>query len=263
MAAQGIWSGTISFSLVAIPVRLITAVQSSRVSFRQLHDKDYSPLHRRMYCPRHEKIVEADEVARGFEIAPDKYVLVTDAELESVAPERSRSIDIEEFVDLKDVDALYYDKPYYLVPNKGGEKAYRLLVEVLAKSNKAGLAKFVLREREYPVAVKSTEGALTMVTLHYRDEIVDDEGIVPEAGEFKADEQNRMKKIIEGMAGDFNPNKFADERKKKILALIKKKTKSQKPVEPPEVEEEAEGEGPVDLVSVLEESMRRVKENRA
>jgi DNA end-binding protein Ku len=176
---QGIWSGTISFSLVAIPVQLVKAVEPDRVSFRMLHSKDYSPLMRRMVCPKEGKIVSPDEIIRGYEIGPDKYILITDEELESVSPERSRTIEIVEFIDMDDVDPIYYNHPYYLVPAKGGEKAYRLLVEVMRRTNKAGLAKFVLGEREYLVALKSTKGALSLITLHYSEEILSDEEIMP------------------------------------------------------------------------------------
>ena len=166
-ALQGIWSGTISFSLVAIPVRLVKAVEPGRVSFRMLHSRDYSPLVRRMVCPEEEKLVPPDEIIRGYELGAGKYILITDEELESVSPERSRTIEIIEFIDMKEVDPIYYDHPYYLVPLKGGEKSYRLLVEVMNRTNKAGLAKFVLGEREYLVAVKSTGRALSLITLHY------------------------------------------------------------------------------------------------
>ncbi len=261
MAVQGIWSGTISFSLVAIPVRLVKAVEPGRVSFRMLHSKDYSPLSRRMFCPEEGKIVPPDEIVRGYEIGPDKYILITDEELESVSPERSRTIEIVEFIDMKDVDSIYYDHPYYLVPSKGGEKSYQLLVEVMRRTNKAGLAKFVLGEREYLVAVKSTEGALSVITLHYSEEILSDEDIVAERKEIESEEKSHMKKIIKEMTSDFNPDKYADKRRKKILELLKKKMKEKALVEAPEVEEEA-GEGPVDLIAVLEESMRKVKENQ-
>jgi DNA end-binding protein Ku len=146
---QGIWSGTISFSLVAIPVQLVKAIEPGRISFRTLHSKDYSPLARRMFCPEEGVLVPPDEIIRGYEIGPDRYILVTDEELESLSPERSRTIEIIEFIDLKEVDLIYYGHPYYLVPMKGGEKAYRLLAEAMRRTNKAGLAKFVLREREY------------------------------------------------------------------------------------------------------------------
>lgn len=261
MALQEIWNGTVSFSLVAIPVKLVRAVETGRVSFRMLHSKEYSPLERRMYCPKDETIVPTDEIVRGYEIAPDRYIVITDRELESVSPERSRTIEIIEFIDMKEVHPVYYDHPYYLVPSKGGEKAYRLLTEVMRRTNKAGLAKFVLREREYLVAVKSTDGALSLITLHYSGEILPDEDIVPKEETFESEEKSRMKKIIREMTADFNPDKYADERRKKIMKLLQKKAKEKAPVEAPEVEEE-EGEGPVDLIAALEESMRRVKEHR-
>jgi DNA end-binding protein Ku len=258
--SQGIWSGTISFSLVAIPVQLVSAVRTGRVSFRMLHSKDYSPLARGMSCPEEETIVSPDEIIRGYEIGPDKYVVVTDKELESLSPERSRTIEILDFIDMKEVDLIYYDHPYYLVPSKGGEKAYRLLVEVLRQTNKAGLAKFVLRDREYLVAVKSVEGALALITLHYSEEMLPDEDIAPKKEEIESDEKSRMKKTIKKMIADFDPEKYADGRRKKILDLLKKKAKEKAPVEAPEVEEE--GEGHVDLVAALQESMRKMKRNR-
>ena len=258
MAVQGIWSGTISFSLVAIPVRLVTAVEPGRVSFRLLHNKDYSPLTRKMVCPKEGTMVPRDEIIRGYEIAPDQYVLMTDEELESVSPERSRTIEIVEFIDMKDVDPIYYDHPYYLVPSKGGEKAYRLLAEVLRRTNKAGLAKFVLAEREYLVAVESREGALALITLHYSDETISDEGVSPKKEKIAAEEENRMRKSIKQMIEDFHPGKYADQRRKRILGLLEMKAKEKAPVEAPAVEEKEE-EGPADLVAALEESMRKVK----
>jgi DNA end-binding protein Ku len=260
-SGQGIWNGTISFSLVAIPVQLVKAVEPGRVSFRLLHRKDYSPLSRRMFCPKEEKIVPPDEIIRGYEIGPDRYILITDEELEAVSPERSRTIEIVEFIDTAEVDPLYYDHPYYLVPAKGGEKAYRLLVELMRRTEKAGLAKFVLGEREYLVALKSTQGALSLITLHYSEEILSDEEIAPGRGPVEPEEKARLKKIIKEMTADFNPDKYADERRAKLVSLLKKKAKHQAPVEPPALEEE-EGEGPVDLIAALEESMRKVKRDR-
>ena len=255
---QAIWSGTISFSLVAIPVQLVKAVEPGRVSFRMLHNKDYSPLLRRMYCPDEGKIVAPDEIIRGYEIGPDKYILVTDEELESLTPERSRTIEIIEFIDMKDVDTIYYEHPYYLVPSRGGEKAYQLLVEVMARTHKAGLAKFVLGEREYLVAVKSTQRALSLITLHYTDEILPDKDIHPEKEKIKPKAKDLLKKVIKEMTARFNPDIYADERRKKISKLLDKKIKKGAAVEAPGVEQ-AEGEGPVDLIKVLEESMRKVK----
>ncbi len=261
VALQAIWTGTISFSLVAIPVQLVRAVEPGRVSFRMLHSRDYSPLLRRMVCPKDEKIIPPDEMIRGYEISPGKYIVITDEELESVSPERSRTIEIVEFIDMNDVDPIYYDHPYYLVPAKGGEKSYCLLAEVLRRTNKAGLAKFVLGEREYLVAVKSTEGALSLITLHYGEELLSDGEIAPGEETAGAEDTGGLKKIIRGMVADFYPDPYADERRKKILKLLKKLAKERGPVQAPGLEE-GDGEGPADLVAVLEESMRRAKKDR-
>src|SRR4030043_735963 len=207
MAVQGIWSGTISFSLVALPGRLAKAIEPGRISFRLLHSKDYSPLARRMFCPEEETMVPPDEIIRGYEIAPDKYILITNEELESVSPERSRTIEIVEFIDMKEVDPIYYDHPYYLVPSKGGEKAYRLLVEVMRRTNKAGLAKFVLAEREYLVAVTPRDGAPALTTLHYSEEILPGEDLSPKKGKIAAEEQSRIKKGIEHMIENLDRGK--------------------------------------------------------
>jgi DNA end-binding protein Ku len=261
MAVQGIWSGTISFSLVAIPVQLVKAVKPGRISFRTLHSKDYSPLARRMFCPKQDKIVPPDEIVRGYEIAPDRYIPVTDEELESVSPERSRTIEIVEFIDMNEVDQVFFDHPYYLVPSKGGEKAYRLLAEVMARTNRAGLAKFVLAEREYLVAVKSTEGALTLITLHYSEEVLSDEGVAPQEGTIDAKEKAGMEKSIRKMMADFDPGKYADKRREQVVELLQRKLKENAPVDAPAMEEEEEA-GPPDLVAALEEIMRDVKKSR-
>lgn len=258
---QGIWSGTISFSLVAIPVVLVKAVEPGRVSFRMLHSEDFSPLARRMFCPKEDVMVPPEEIIRGYEIAPDRYIPITDEELESVSPERSRTIEIVDFIDMKEVDPIYFDHPYYLVPLKGGEKSYQLLTEVMRRTNKAGLAKFVLAEREYLVAVKSTEGALVLTTLHYSEEILSANDIAPKEGTIETEAKSRMKKSIKTMMADFNPGKYADERRERLMDLLKRKAKEKAPVEAPAMEGEEE-EGPIDLVAALEDIMRKVKKSR-
>jgi len=258
---QGIWSGTISFSLVAIPVELVKAVEPGRVSFRMLHSEDFSPLARRMFCPKEDVMVPPEEIIRGYEIAPERYIPITDEELESVSPERSRTIEIVDFIDMKEVDPIYFDHPYYLVPLKGGEKSYRLLAEVMGRTNMAGLAKFVLAEREYLVAVKSTEGALALTTLHYSEEILSADDIAPKEGTIEAEAKGRMKKSIKAMMADFNPGKYADERRERLLDLLKRKAQEKAPVEAPVIEGEEE-EGPIDLVAALEDIMRKVKKSR-
>jgi DNA end-binding protein Ku len=255
---QGIWSGTVSFSLVAIPVRLVRSVEPGRVSFHMLHTKDYSPLQRKMFCPEEGKIVPPEEIIRGFEIEPGKHVLLSDKELESVSPDRSRTIEIAEFIDIKEVDTIYYDHPYFLVPLKGGEKSYRLLAESMKRTNKAGLAKFVLDEREYLVLIMSRDGALAVSTLHYADEILSDNGAVA-VSEVSREEENIVKKNITAMMTSFAPEKFSNIRREKLQNIIDKKLKKKDVVEAPELEEEDTTEGMADLMSALEKSMHAMK----
>jgi DNA end-binding protein Ku len=199
--------------------------------------------------------VPSEEIIRGYEIGPDKYLLVTDEELESLSPERTRTIEITEFIDLQEVHPIYYDHPYYLIPSKGGEKSYRLLAEVMARTNKAGLARFVLHEREYLVAVQSTGAALTLITLHYPEEILAADEVAPPAD---AADKDRLKNVISNMLADFDPQHYADTSRQKILDLLQQKAKDQALVEAPAAAQD-EGEGPADLIAALEESMRQIK----
>ncbi len=261
MAVQGIWSGTISFSLVAIPVRLATALAPAGISFHLLHSKDYAPLSRKMHCPVDNRVVEREEIARGYEISPDQYLLLTDEELESVSPERSRTIEIIEFIALDEVDPIYFDHPYYLVPLKGGEKAYRLLAEVMHRTNRAGIAKFVLAEREHLVALTVRDGVLALNTLHYADEILPETDFAPKQMPAAASTDTPMMRTIEGMLERFDPARYADARRQQLRELLAKTATERSPVESPVVQEEA-GETPPDLVTALEESMRSVKERQ-
>jgi DNA end-binding protein Ku len=255
---QGIWSGTISFSLVAIPVILVRSVEPGRIAFHLLHNKDYSPLQRKMLCPQEEKIVPPQETVRGYEIEPGRHIVVTDEELESVTPDRSRTIEILEFIDIGDVDPLYYDHPYFLAPSKGGEKSYRLLAEAMSRMNRAGVAKFVLDEREYLVLIRNRDGALAISTLHYSHEILPAGDWAKATVNASNGEINGVKKTIKDMVSGFTPEKYSNIRREKLLTLMAKKEKAKALVEAPEIEEET-SEGVADLMSALEESMRRVK----
>jgi len=272
-----VWRGTISFSLVAIPVRLVEAISPGRVSFRMLHRKDYAPLVSRMLCPNEGKIVPSEEIVRGYEIKPGRYIPMTAAELESVSPGRSRTIEVTDFVPTDEVDPVYYDYQYYLLPMKGGEKPYRLLVEVLKRTAKAGVASLVLAEREYPALVRSVDGLLAVNTLHYGEEIVAARGSDDAATSGKRKrgqsleargravqspfsptdaERERMKRAVGRMKAKFDPEKYADQRREKIVALLKRKIKGESLVQAPEAER-GTGEPPSDLAELLETSMRK------
>lgn len=258
---HGIWSGTISFSLVAIPVRLVGATRPGGVSFRLLHASDYSPLARKLYCPGHEAPVPQEEIVRGFELAPGHFLPVTEEELESVSPERSRTIEILEFIGMEEVDPVYFDHPYYLVALKGGEKAYRLLAEVMGQTRKAGLAKLVLAEREHLVLVTARKGALLLYTLHYADEVAPAQNPLPEDAPLDGALKKGIRESVGRMMAAFNPEKYSDERLEKIRGLLERKAAETAPVSAPEVEEE-EGGGPPDLMAALTEAMRGLEKER-
>ena len=193
---------------MAIPVRLVKAVEPGKISFSMLHEKDYSPLKRKMICPEDEAIIEHEEIIRGYEIEPGKHITISDEELESVSPERSRTIEIAEFIDINEVDPIYYDHPYFLVPLKGGEKAYSLLVEAMKRTDRAGVAKFVLDEREYFVIIKNRLDALELSTLHYSDEISAGDYSSKEKIKINDEEKNVIKKSIKEMTGNFRAGKI-------------------------------------------------------
>ena len=257
MPSPGFWSGTISFSLVAIPVRLVSALGPGRVAFHLLHKKDHSPLQRKMFCPKEGKIVLPEEIVRGYEITPGRQITISDEELGSVSPEKSRTIEITEFISRSEVDPIYYGAPYYLVPLKGGEKAYALLAAALEKTGKVGVAKFVLDEREYPVLIGSRDGALAVNTLHYCSEILP--GPTKAVTKFTAADKDRLKDNIAKMAADFTPDKYADRRREALLEMINKKIAKKAVVEAPEVEEEEAAAGVDDLMASLQASMRQIR----
>jgi DNA end-binding protein Ku len=262
---RGIWSGTVSFGLVAIPVSLVPAVRPPRAGFRLLHDKDHAPLRREMVCPAHNAPVAPSHMVRGFEIKPGHYVTVTDEEIRALEPKRSRTIEITEFVAASAIDPIYYDRPYYLLPD-GAEKPYRLLVRALAEEHRAGIARFVLYDREHLVALRGMEGLLCLFLLHFDDEIAAADGLAAKAAA-PAKDVKTIEKLIRDMSGPFNPRKYPNREEEKLKKLIASKEKKGSVVEAPEVEEEggepAAGEGVSDdFISVLEGSIARAKARR-
>lgn len=251
-----VWRGTVSFSLVAIPVRLVEAVSPGRVSFRMLHRRDYAPLVSRMLCPNENRIVPSEEIVRGYEYRPGRYVPMTAAELESVSPERSRTIEVTDFVSITEIDPILFDYQYYMVPLKGGEKPYRLLVEVLKRTSKAGIASLVLAEREYPVLIRSVDGLLAVNTLHYAQEVVPAKGIGARTQGRVDSEKERTKRVVRKMVTKFDPEKYADERRAKTVALLKRKLKGESLVRAPEVEDTG-GKTGARLAELLETSMQK------
>lgn len=261
---HGIWSGLLTFGLVSMPVTMVTAVRSRRSSFHLLHRTDHSRLQRRMYCPEHGTYVHPEHMLRGAEVEPGKHVIVLDSEIEAIEPKRSKSIEVTQFVDADEISPLYYDRPYYLVP-KGAEKPYRLLVETLADLNKAGLAEFVLHARERLVAVRSIDGVLCLVLLHYQQELQDVQDVLPEA-EAQDRDVEAIRKAIAKCSAPFKPGDLEDKYQQRVDQLIKRKQQHHETVQAPQHGEQEQGATAAEeaedtnLMDVLEASMARAKQ---
>ncbi|MCE5326943.1 MAG: Ku protein [Planctomycetaceae bacterium] len=261
---HALWSGTVTFGLVAVPVAMVPAGQSRRTAFHLLHRSDHSRLSRRMFCPVHKTFVHPEHILRGYEVEPEKYIIIEDSEIEAISPKRSKTIEITEFVDTAQIDPALYDRPYYLVPT-GADKPYQLLVETLGRLKKAGIGQFVMHAQQYLAAIESIDGGLCLITLRYAQQVRSSEGIVQEASANAADIK-AMRTAITKSSGHFKPSALKDEYQRRVEALIHRKKKQHAFVEAPQAahEEGEEGKGKaeeIDLVTALEESLARAKES--
>jgi DNA end-binding protein Ku len=258
---RSIWTGSLSFGLVNIPVALHSAVRDEGVHFRQLHEKDGAPIDTRRYCSKEDVEVDWEEIVSGYEVSKGKWVTLTDEELASVEPRKTRTIDIEEFVDLADVDPIYFDHPYFLVPaeSEGAARAYRLLLEVMADSEKVAIGRFVLRTKEYLVALRVRDGALEATTMLFHDEVRPTTGIAPSKAKKTAPAKKEVDQavaLIEALTRKFDPKRYEDRHRQRLLKIIrdKKKGRTLKLAEPQEAPR------PVpDLMAALQESIAATK----
>ena len=255
------WSGTIAFGLVSLPVGLFVANRGKSASLRMV-DQDGTPLSRKYFCPVEEKPLDSDEIVRGYEIEKDEFVLVTDDELEALAPEKSQEIDLRRFVPLADIDPVYFERAYFLAPAKGASKAYRLLAKAMEDAGRAGVATFVMRGKEYLVAIIAERGILRAETLRFADEIRSPEDVGLPAIE-EADTK-RVKSLMKEMAAlttdELDRSQLVDRESRRLLELVERKLKSGEDVlaAPEELEPEEEGEEVVDLMQILKESLQEV-----
>lgn len=225
MPPRSIGSGAISFGLVSIPVRLYVAASSQAPSFNLLHEKCGTRIRQQRFCPSCESVVEREELIRGYEFAKDQYVTVTDDELKALEGEASDAIQISEFVPLAKVDPVYFEKSYYLGPDKGGEKAYRLLADTMAQVGKVALATFVMRGKENLVIVRSAQNGLLMHTMYFADEVRNfDEVPKGESAKISAAETDLAVRLIQELSNEeFEPGKYQDEYAQRVLNLVHKK----------------------------------------
>lgn len=263
MATESVWSGALNFVLVSMPVEIVPAAREKKMTFRLLHQKDHAPLQRQMFCPADHLFVRREHIVNGYEVGPDKYVVVTDEEYAALEPRRSQTIQIDSFVDFAAIGSVYFDRPYYLVPREGGERAYRLLTEVMQATGQAGLAKFVLHDREHLVALWAQGDVLTVMLLHYQEQIADRDAIRPKGAEPQPAKVGAIAAVMRRLRGEYNPAHYLDQHRERVLGFLQEKARQQGTVTAPvpEKAEElpAQPEEGQDLVRALEESLARTR----
>jgi DNA end-binding protein Ku len=257
--ARALWSGSLSFGLVNVPVQLFSAVRDQDLHFRQLHEKDGAPIETRRFCADEDEEVPFEEVGHGYELDGGKEVVLSDEELAAAAPRKTRTIDIEAFVDLADVDPVYFDHPYFLLPEgeaEGTRRAYRLLVEVMQSTERAALGRFVLRTKEYLVAVRVRDELLSLTTMRFHDEVRPGKD-VPGGGRKPAkDRLDQAVTLIEAMSVDWDPSSYEDRYRERLLEVIERKKKGKRITVP---EDEDEPSPIPDLMAALERSLAQAK----
>ena len=256
-----IWSGAISFGLVNVPVKLFSAVSPKDVRFHQLDAKSNARVKQKRVSATTGEEVPYEQIVKGYELGPDTYVTVTPDELETLEPKATKTIDIEDFVDLDTIDPIYYERPYYLVPDKGGAKAYVLLREAMRETNKVGIARVVLRTKQYLAAIRPKGDALVIETMLFADEVVpDDELDLPrDEVEVSEREQKMARQLIDSLSTEFDPGKYRDEYRERVLELIEQKASGQEIVVEEPTEEPTKV---VDLMAALEASLSAVKKDK-
>jgi DNA end-binding protein Ku len=262
--ARAIWSGSISFGLLNVPVRMYSAVARRNIALREIREKDSARIKHRRVAEGTDEEVPYDEIIKAYELTPGQYVPLTKDEMAALAPEKTRAIEVKDFVGLEEIDPMYFDSPYYLGPADGAEKAYGLLAKAMKASGKVAIARFVLRNKEHLAAIRSDGNVLTLTTMRFADEVVpvDELDILPEKASKPAKrEQEMAEQLIESLSTDFEPKDYHDEYREQLLALIERKAEG-KEIVASEAEAPKATKAP-DLMAALEESIAAVQGGKA
>jgi DNA end-binding protein Ku len=258
---RAIWSGAISFGLVNIPVKLYSAVSRKTVRFNQLDAESGQRIRQQRVNPESGEEVPYEQIVKGYEIGPDRYVTITPEELDALEPQKTRTIDIEDFVELNEIDPIFYDHPYYLAPDTGAGKAYKLLLDAMEEAGKVAIARVVIRSKENLVAIRPHDGVLTMETMLFADEVIPPDSIEELAsvnGDLKTSEREleMAQQLIDSLSSEFEPEKYRDEYRDRVLDLIERKAQGETVVveAPPEEPKEVP-----DLMAALEASIASAK----
>ena len=254
---RSLWTGSLSFGLVNVPVRLETAVRDRDLHFRQIHRKDGAPIEVQRWCSKEDVEVDYEEITHGYELDEGGQVTVSDLELQAVEPRRTRTIDIEQFVELAEVDPLYFDHPYWLVPasdDDGAVRAYRLLHDAMARAERVGLGRWVFHNREYLAAVRPLDDVLALHTMRFADELVDAGSLdLPSPSRKPSAREVKMAgALVDSLGAAFDPSQFEDSYRERVLNLIQAKARG----EEPELPEAPEPAGDTDLMAALEASLQ-------
>jgi DNA end-binding protein Ku len=260
--ARAIWSGTISFGLLNVPVKLYSAVARRGIALREIRESDGARIKHRRVAEGTDEEVPYGEIVKAFELSPDTYVPLSKDEMAALAPEKTRAIEVQDFVDLEQIDPIYFDSPYYLGPADGAEKAYSLLAEAMERSGKVAVARFVFRNKEHLAALRPGKGVLTLTTMRFGDEVVPPSelgDVLPEGKQKVAKKEVEMaEQLIESLTTKFDPGAYRDEYREQLLALIERKAEGKDVLEAPAAEEPQPTKAP-DLMAALEESIAAVK----
>src|SRR5215831_9060004 len=254
--ARPIWKGSISFGLVNIPIALYAATRREELKFRLLRETDLSPVNYKRVAEKDGKEVPWDQIVKGYEYEKGRYIVLREEDFQRVDLEATQTVDIQDFVDQEEIDPMFFYKPYYLEPQKGGDKAYVLLRDALKETNKVGIAKVVIKTRQYLAGVKPEDGVLVLELMHFADELADSEKLhVPKKTEVGKRELNMAKSLIDSMSAKWNPEKYRDDYREALMEVIEEKVEAggkeieEKPRKAPKPTKV------IDLVSVLQKSL--------
>lgn len=260
--ARAIWSGTISFGLLNVPVRMYSAVARRNIALREIRESDSARIKHRRVAEGTDEEVPYENIVKAYELSPGQYVPLSKDEMAALAPEKTRAIDVQDFVDIEEIDPMYFDSPYYLGPAESAEKAYSLLASAMESSGKAAIARFVFRNKEHLSAIRASDGVLTLTTMRFHDEVVPpselDDAIPDKKPKVAKKERQMAEQLIDSLSTEFDPNQYRDEHREQLLALIERKAEG-KEIVAPEAEAPKETKAP-DLMAALEESIAAVKE---
>jgi len=254
---RAIWKGHISFALVTIPISLFSATKRNELSFHYLHKKDLSPVSYKRFCDTEDVEVPWEEITKGYEYEKGQFVEITDEDLDRADVELTKTIQIMEFVKEEEIDPLFFDKPYYLEPQKGGERAYALMRDALAQSKRVGIAKVVMKTKEHLAAVKAIGGMISLQTMRFAHEIVDASELNLPKAEISKKEMDLANTLIDSMTDKFDPSKYKDEYYEKVMEVVQNKVEGVAPTGP--VESPKQPGKVVDLMEILKQSLKETK----